>query len=149
MKAIRTWIVVADGAGARLFLNTGPGKGLQELPDGRMQTALEATRSQGSDRPGRVHDRMGDGRHAMEPRIDWHEQQKQRFARELSQRLDAAAGGKAFDRLILVAPPKLLGALRSLLGAGARRLVTGELPKDLMRASEKELLSQLGAIAAL
>ena len=149
MKAIRTWIVVADGAGARLFLNSGPGKGLQELPEGRMQTALETTRSQGSDRPGRVHDRMGDGRHAMEPRIDRHEQQKQRFARDLARRLDAAAGEKAFDRLILVAPPKLLGALRSLLGAAARRLVTGELPKDLMRAPQREIREQLGAIAAL
>ena len=149
MKAIRTWIVVADGAGARLFLNSGPGKGLQELPEGRMQTALETTRSQGTDRPGRVHDRMGDGRHAMEPRADWHEQQKQRFARDLAQHLDGAAAEKAFDRLILVAPPKLLGALRAQLGAAARRLVTGELPKDLMRASEKELLGQLGTITAL
>lgn len=149
MKATKTWIVVADGAGARLFLNTGPGKGLQELPDGRMRTALETTRSQGSDRPGRVHDRMGEGRHGMEPRVDWHEQQKQHFARDLAERLDGAAAEKAFDRLILVAPPKPLGALRAALGAAASRLVTGELPKDLMRASEEEILDRLEAIAAL
>lgn len=148
MKAIRTWIVVADGAGARLFLNTGPGKGLRELPEGRMQTALETTRSQGSDRPGRVHDRMGEGRHGMEPRADWHEQQKRQFARDLARRLDRAAGEKAFDRLILVAPPRFLGALRSALGAAAKRQVTGELSKDLVRASEKQILEHLGAIAA-
>ena len=149
MKAIRTWIVVADGAGARLFLNTGPGKGLQNLPDGRMQTALETTRNQGSDRPGRVHDRMGEGRHAMEARADWHDRQKQEFARELAGHLNTAARDKAFDRLILVAPPKHLGMLRALLGAAAKRLVTGELPKDLTQASQKEILDHLGAIAAL
>ena len=70
MRATRTWIVVADGAIARLFENTGPGKGIQPLGDGEMRGERAATRDLGTERPGRVHDRMGPGRHAMAPRAD-------------------------------------------------------------------------------
>ena len=108
MKAARTWIVVADGARARFFENCGPGKGMAPLSDGEKQGSHSTTREIGSDRPGRVHGRMGPGRHAMAPRVDWHEQQKQDFLKALAARLDRAAARKAFDRLILVAPAKAL-----------------------------------------
>ncbi len=149
MKATRTWIVVADGAEARFFENTGPGKGLTALGNGEMRGAHMATREVGSDRPGRVHDRMGPGRHAMAPRADWHAQQKQDFLEAVAARLDDGAAGKAFDRLILGAPAKALGTLRSALGREAASRVVGELTKDLTKVTSSELPEHLDDLLAL
>ena len=149
MKATRTWIVVADGATARLFENTGPGKGMAPLSDGEMQGSHEPTRGIGSERPGRVHDRWGPGRHAMAPRADWHLQQKRDFLKAVAARLEAAAAGKAFDRLILVAPAKALGELRAALGREAAARVAGELPKDLTKVAIPELSGHLDDLIAL
>ena len=148
MKATRTWIVVADGAMARLFENTGPGKGMAPVTDGEMHGSHAATREIGSERPGRVHDRMGPGRHAMAPRADWHAQQKQDFLKAVAARLDAAAG-TAFDRLVLVAPAKALGELRKALGREAAARVEGEIPKDLTKVAVRELPEHLGDLVAL
>jgi len=149
MKATRTWIVVADGAKARLFENRGPGKGLAALSDGEMQGSHAATQEVGSERPGRVHDRLGPGRHAMAPRVDWHEQQKQDFLKALAARLDRAAAEKAFDRLILVAPAKALGELRAALGHVAAEQIAGELPKDLTKVPVQDLSDHLDDLIAL
>lgn len=149
MKGTRTWIVVADGARARLFENTGPGKGLLPLDDGEMRGERAATRELGTERPGRVHDRMGPGRHAMAPRTDWHEQQKEDFLASVAARLDRAAADKAFDRLILVAPAKALGRLRAALGRDAAARVDGELAKDLTKTPAPDLTGHLGELIAL
>ncbi len=149
MQAIRTWIVVADGAAARILENTGPGKGLAPVSDGEMQGSRAATREVGSERPGRVHDRKGPGRHAMAPRADWHEQEKQDFLKAVAARLDAAAAEKVFDRLILIAPAKALGELRAALGRGATAKVTGELSKDLTKIPTRALPGHLDELIAL
>ena len=147
MKAVRTWIVVADGAQARFLLNQGPGKGLEPALEDEVDGAARvASRDLGADKPGRVHDRFGPGRHAMAPRVDWHQFEKQKFAREMASILDGAAEKKTFDRLILVAPPKTLGTLRSALNKNTARLVVGEVPKDLTQVTVGELPDHLGSV---
>jgi protein required for attachment to host cells len=143
MKPVRTWIVVADGAQARILLNQGPGKGLEPALEEQSDEARQASRNLGSDRPGRVHDRFGPGRHTIVPRVDWHQFEKQKFAREMASILDSAAERKSFDRLILIAPPKTLGALRSAMHKNTARLVAGEVPKDLTQVTVGELPDHL------
>src|SRR3546814_295020 len=53
MKPTRSWIVIADGAQARILENHGPGKGLVTLPAGVMQTTSSPSRDIDTDRPGR------------------------------------------------------------------------------------------------
>jgi protein required for attachment to host cells len=149
MKPIRTWIVVADGARARVFENTGPGKGLEPLPGRVLETEVRPAREILADRPGRSFDRKGPGRHALEPTVDWHRFQKQEFARKLSERLDRAAQSDAFDRLILVAPPRSLGDLRASIGEAVRQRLVGELAKDLTRCTDRELPAHLADLIAL
>lgn len=146
MKPVRTWIVVADGAQARFLLNQGPGKGLEAALEEEATEARQPTRDLGSDRPGRVHDRLGPGRHAMVPRVDWHQFEKQKFAREMATILDSAAQRKFFDRLVLVAPPKTLGTLRSALNKNTARMVSGEVAKDLTQVTVGELPDHLGKV---
>ncbi len=149
MKKTVTWILVADGARARILRNDGPGKGLQPAVDGEFSHSAPPTRELGSDRPGRTRESVGSTRHAMEPRIDWHRFEKEKFGRELAALLDGAAERNEFDRLVLVAPPRTLGDLRAALGGKARRRLRAELDKDLTRIPEQELPKHLDGVLAL
>jgi protein required for attachment to host cells len=149
MKATRNWIVIADGARARILENTGPGKGLTPLPAEEMHQSLHPSRDINADRPGRTHDRMGPARHAMEPPSDPHREEKRHFAAELAGHLNAAAQKHSYDRLVLVAPAKTLGDLRQALSKEASDKVEGELAKDLIKTPDQELAGHLSAVIAL
>ena len=108
MKPRKTWIVIADGARARVVLNEGPGKGVQALDDLIFEGDHAPVREVMADRPGRTFDRAGEGRHAMEYASDPHQNLKARFAGQLAKVLAQRVGD--YDRIILVAPPTALAA---------------------------------------
>ena len=143
MRKKVTWILVADGARARIFRNDGPFKGLHPALDQEFASTVPPTRELGTDRPGRVQESATSERHAMVPRVDWHRFEKDKFARAMARILDAAAERGDFDRLILVAPPRTLGTLRSALGARTRGRITGELDRDLTHVTRLELPDHL------
>lgn len=149
MKKTITWILVADGARARIFKNEGPGKGMQPAMDAEFRHATPRTSEIGADRPGRVHESANSTRHAMENPVDWHRFEKEKFAREMARLLDQACLHGAFERLVLVAPPKTLGDLRSALGTGTRKKVTGEIDKDLTQIAPGELPTHLDKVLAV
>jgi len=141
-----TWFVVADGAKARILARRG-GSGPLEPASNSCFTEAEArlpTRDVGVERPGRVHESADVTRHAMAPRVDWHRFAKEQFARRVADALEAAAGRKLYDSLVLVAPPRTLGDLRRALGDHASALVTGEIAKDLTNGSDHDLPAHLG-----
>jgi protein required for attachment to host cells len=149
MRKTVTWIVIADGVKARIVANEGAGKGLTAVPGHAMATPPHAERDGYSDRPGRVHESSGSSRHAIQPRLDWHRFEKQQFAKHVAGMLDAEAGKGAFDRLILVAPPRTLGDLRGALAASTRAKVTGEIDKDLTHLGDHDLPSHLDKVLVL
>ena len=149
MKPVTTWILVADGARAQIFVNRGPGKGLEASDRPELTAAHPPSSEIGSDRPGRTHDRYGPARHAMTPHVDWHQFEKTKFAKEVAGLLNRAGEEKAFDRLVLVAPPKALGDLRAALGKRVSGLVTGELSKDLTHVAIRDLPGHLENTIAL
>jgi protein required for attachment to host cells len=143
MKKTRTWILVADGARARILQCQGWGSGLTAVPGQARTVSNPPTRDQGTDRPGRVQESADSARHAMAPRVDWHRYEKHLFATELAGVVNRAGQEKAFDRLVIVAPPGTLGDLRAKLDKNTRRMVTAELDKDLTNLSLDELEAQL------
>ncbi len=149
MKAIRTWIVVADGARARFLLHEGIGKGLHPALPEEMRQDLPPNREIVTDKPGRWADAGGTGRSALAPTIDWHEFEKERFAHQVAKVLEAGRNQNLFDRLVLIAPPKTLGYLRDELNKPTRQMVYGELSKDLTHHSLAELESHIGEVMAV
>ncbi len=139
-----TWILIADGARARIFANNGPGTGLASATGVDYIADHRPTRDIGSDKPGRTQESATSARHAKAPRVDWHDFEKHLFAKEMARILDAAATARAFDSLVVVAPPKALGELRAELGKHTRAKVVGELGKDLTKVSEHDLPAHLG-----
>jgi protein required for attachment to host cells len=144
-----TWVLVADGARARLFVNAGVGAGLQPALDQEFIGTNLPSREIASDRKGRTFDRAGQGRHAMEPPTDPHRYEKQAFAREIAEVLETARKAAAFDRLVIVAPPEALGDLRSEFGEELSRMVSAELAKDLTKTPIHELPEFLGEVMAV
>lgn len=140
-KPLTTWVLVADGAKARLLERIGANDPLTPASS-KCFTDPEArtpTRDLGADRPGRVRESANTARHAMEPRVDWHRYAKEQFAKSVAGALEEAALSKKYEALILVAPPRALGDLRSALGQHAKALVAGEVAKDLTNLSDHEL----------
>ena len=85
MKKTRTWILVADGARARILQSEGWGTGLTPVAGQARRMTNPPTREQVSDRPGRVQESASGTRHAIAPRVDWHRYEKHLFAGELAQ----------------------------------------------------------------
>src|SRR5579885_3335077 len=149
MKAKTIWILVADGAHARVFERVGATAGLRLAANGAFEHKVERTHEMGSERPGRAVESVGGARHAVEPRVDWSEQEKQRFAARLAAHLEERAQREGFDRLVLVAPPRFLGALRAELGAHARARLAGRLDKDLTELAPGDIEGRLAEAALI
>lgn len=144
-KPKTTWVLVADGAKARILERLGIAGPLAPATD-RCLADVEArqpTRDIGADRPGRVHESADTARHAMAPRVDWHRFAKEQFAKTVAGALEDAALEKKYEALVLVAPPQALGDLRGALGPHAKALVAGEIGKDLTNLPDHELPAYL------
>ena len=116
MKPTTTWILIADGAHARLFANHGPGKGIEAAGgDQRRPSARQRAGARRARALVRVSGSAGDMRHAIEPRTDPHRELKRDFAKHLGKMLDQGLAKKSYDRLVIVAPPQALGDLRHAL----------------------------------
>jgi protein required for attachment to host cells len=74
------------------------------------------------------------------------EQVARAFAQDLIERLERGRLEHAFERVVLVAPPKLLGALRAALPEQLRALVVAVLPKDLPRSDGETVREQLSEL---
>ena len=143
MRAKTTWIIIADGAHARIARHEGPGTGIVSALDHEFAAPHAPTRDFVSDRPGSYPDRGALGTHRLAPKTDRHEHEKVLFAADIGAVLNKAAEDKAFDRLILVAPPAALGHLRAALNDRTRALVTAEIAKDLTHVPMHGLVEHL------
>ena len=149
MKHTRTWILIADGAYARILLNDGPGRGVHLVPGLDFSVSHDADHEINADRPGRTFDRLGPGRHAKEPASSPHRLRKAKFAKDLVALLHHKLAEDAFDRLIVVAPPKTLGDLRSEMSKPVLNRISGELAKDLTQIPDRQIARQLEGVLAV
>lgn len=149
MKPTKTWVLIADGARARVLENLGPGKGVHEVPGHTYSAAHPANRDILADRPSRAFDSTGDSRHAIEPNVDPHREAKRGFARQLAAMLDTALADGACDRIVLVAPATTMGDLRHALSDRARNVLHGELVEDLTKMPDANVARHLESVLAV
>ncbi len=142
------WVLIADGMRARILKWDGRDQFAAAMDREFYDPDVHGhSRDLKSDAPGRAFDPGAGQRHAIEPRHDPHELEKERFSRSVAAVVDDAAARKAFEKLILVAPPKTLGVLRTALGPAARSRVMGEVHKDLIHTPANQLADHLRDIA--
>jgi len=145
MKSPHIWIVVADGETARFFSAHGRTAKLEPGLPYELRMVNPPSREQGTERPGRGHESIGQLRHSVQPRVDPHREAKRTFAEEIAELLYGKTREDAYDELIIAAPPKMLGDLRDALDEKTKERVKAELHKDLTKLSPTELHAYLTA----
>lgn len=122
-----TLILVADGERAMLLANGGTAL----APKLVQRAALAAPEPVlASDRPGRMPDPGPNHRSAME-QTDAGRVAAEALADAAAEALAAALKAGQGRRVVLVAPPQMLGALRDRLSPQVRAALAAELPKTL------------------
>ncbi len=156
-----TWFLVADGAGAQVYvrrrIKTRIPKGNRHyeekyeeelVPVAGMTWRAHSSEEyeMGGDVLGRVFQSVGSAHHMIEPKTDIRKELKLRFMRSIAETLQEAHRKKSFHRLVLIAPPKLLGELKKQLDGSILALVVAELPKEVTHFSGQRLAAQLEEI---
>ena len=143
-----TWVLVADGEKALFLENRTDGEDpfLEVFREDEQDNPPNS--EQAANRPGRFNDGPSVHRSAVQD-TDWHQLAKDRFAQDLAEILYDKAHKGAFDALVLVAPPKTLGELRSEMHQEVSDKVIGEVPKTLTNHPvdeiEKIVTKELGS----
>jgi protein required for attachment to host cells len=153
MKLPTIWYVVADGGRARILQKRRGGRGDRQAAFDTRQELVSAnlhshTHELGTERPGRVHESATSAHHAVQPRRDLRQADKQSFVHEVATVLNEASQRHEFDRLVLVAPAHALGDLRQALDAATQRKITGELQKDLTNVPNGDLAAHLADVSS-
>jgi protein required for attachment to host cells len=133
------WILVADASRAAIYA-TGPL--LESFDPVRELTHRESRaplRELVSDDRGRSFGGPNDPRSAMETKQDARDHEMERFAREVAGVLEDGVAERAYERLIVVAPPHFLGLLRRVWAPRVAERVVAALDKDWTRVPEREL----------
>jgi protein required for attachment to host cells len=144
-------IVVADERQANFFDASKPRAGLTAR--GSMQNETGGVRDMEleTDRPGRRYGgtsgvRHGAGvqgghHHGVDGERSTEQHELTLFAKEVAQRIDNDRTHHEFDKLVLVAPPKMLGLLRQSLTDPAQAMLAAEIPKDILHHGPDAILS--------
>ncbi len=138
-----TWFLIADATRARLLEFHRPERKLALLFEEDRADLRDREAQRDGDRPGRVHESSGNVRHAMEPHTNVQDLHREQFARELLARVHTEAQKDHFPQIVLVAPPQMLGTLRSVAPNELREHLVGELGKDLTKIPEHDLAGHL------
>jgi protein required for attachment to host cells len=142
MKNPRIWYVIADGGRAR-FVKRDERSSFHTVAN-LVSTELRARSSDlGRDHPARVMESATPGRSAIEPRRDLKEVAKEDFVKLVADELSVGHERGQFDRLVLVAPPRVLTELKNNLSKPIAELVVGDLQKDLTKVPDHDLTAHL------
>ncbi|MGI9355829.1 MAG: host attachment family protein [Rhizobiaceae bacterium] len=136
------WVVVADSEKALFLRNEGNRNHLQlELVNG-VEQDNPPNREQGVSRPGRLYDGTTSHRSAV-TNTDWHRLNKEKFAKQISDKLHELARAKKFEKLVLVSAPLILGEMRKQLHHEVTEKVIGEVEKNLTNLPIHEIEKHL------
>lgn len=124
------WVVVADGEKALFLVNDGDDMDMNLRL--RRKDAQDNPQAQdwATDKPGRFNDGPGTQRSSMAD-TDWHELEKERFAKDLADILYDAAHKGEFDKIVILASRVVLSELRDSLHQEVLDRVILEVPKVL------------------
>ena len=143
-----TWILSAQRAEARVYVHSGPGKGLSLVKEIQHEEGRLRDGDVNADRPGRARDSHG-RRHAMSPAEAPHERIAAGFARELAKQLSQHRARGDFDQVLLVAAPHMLGLIREALDAPTRKSVGGSIDKEYPAREQDKLERELNRLISV
>ena len=148
MKPVRTLIVMASETRLRLAENAGVGKGVAELLT-REAKDFDDLPGGYADAPGRGQAAPGMAGHGFSRTSSERDQAREGFAGKVVEITLATWKKGNYNRLLVAAPPKMLGAVRAALPPALTRAVMADLSKDLTKLPVNELPSHLSKVLAV
>lgn len=79
------------------------------------------------------------GRHGVDGERSSNKQEQIRFAHHIAEEIDHARLNHDFDRLVIIAGPKMLGMIREALPNANRAFIAAEVSKDLIQMDEQAI----------
>ena len=138
------WVLVADGEKALFLVNKGDDRDLHlDLHRKETQDNPKA-QDWAANRPGRFNDGPSVHRSAVDD-TDWHQLEKERFAKDMADRLYKAAHRGDFDALVIVASRVVLSELRKELHVSVTDKLLFDVPKVLTNHLIDEIEAALRA----
>jgi len=142
MKHARIWYIIADGGRAR-FVERDEQGAYRTVVSFVAAELHDRSSDLGRDRPSRVKESANAARHAVEPRRDLHEAAKEDFVKLVAEEIEAEHGRDQFDRLVLIAPPRVLTELKQKPSKPMAKIVVNDLQKDLTKVPDHDLTEHL------
>jgi protein required for attachment to host cells len=144
------WLVVANGARARILADTGTAGVFRHVADlvhpQTRQKGVELAQARGGDRPGHVEGTgHGPGGAAYQPRTDPREREHDRFAREVAEAVNRGVAAGDCQALTLVASNPALGEIKSHLSHEAQQRLQRTIAHDYTDLREDELAQRLAS----
>lgn len=150
MKAKITWILIADGAQAKVFEHAGPGKGLRIIDGLQFEQEPLQAREIMADRPGNSIGSQGARNSGgVEYSSDPVAVRERRFVENVAEELEKRLQKGEFERLIVAAAPTALGDLRPVFSKALKETIVGELPKDLTNIPTPKLETHFADLLAV
>jgi protein required for attachment to host cells len=148
LKPLRIWVLVADGARARVLRNVVTHERAAEpLEELVFTSPKKQLREIMADKPGRGFASAGAARRSsMEYHSDPVHEEQQAFAETLVSVLDEHLVAGDFDRLAIIAAPRMLGDLRQALSETLRSVTVAEISKDLTKLTVLDLRHAVGQL---
>lgn len=123
-------VLVADERAATFYDLEGLRSPLQPRTTLDDPTAMHRDRDLETDRPGRGF-ASGGHRHGMDGERSARRESEIRFAGRIAHEVERGRQNSEFDRLVIMAGPRMLGLLREALADASRSAIAAEVPKDL------------------
>ena len=141
-------VLVADTRHAKIFEMETPKAPLRFLDAIENPYTGKHVRDLGSDAPGRVMTRSGNGvrRTALQPHSDHKQHAVTQFARLLARRMSTEAKADRLAALVMVAAPRFMSELQAQLPQDTRKRVVRELRRDLVDAPRLDLQQRVDAL---
>ena len=140
-----TWVATVDGQHAH-FYTKGEEHRLGDLNYTLTARPIRTDVPASRHALGRVYDRHGNGRHIIEPHTSDRAQGDKAFVDRVAAYLDKARANGEFTRLIISAPPGIIGLLRDTLSKEVKDTIALELDKDLMQCTPAQIQHYLEKI---
>ncbi len=137
-----SFVLVADGRKRLFFRNDGDADALNLVVVEAVEEINPATRHQVTDAPGRASSSVSGG--GSFAGVDAHDVEQQRFAADTAEFLRQCVLAGGLKKLIVIAPPKILGELRKHYHKEVEKRIVRELGKDVTGHPVAEIERLLG-----
>jgi protein required for attachment to host cells len=139
-------VLIGDGRKALFLRNKGAPARLRFEVEDVFEQDNPSTSEQGTDQPGRAVTGVGTARNGAIEGTDWHRLAEERFAVEIADTLYRRIHAGHCEKLVVVAPPRVLGEMRKAFHKEVAACISAEVPKELTSHPVAEIEKILSAL---